>query len=56
MQIHMKTPEFAKVLEQKLFRIVDLVGFDLSPDEFEQFWIFGIFQGESPKLRSLYTA
>ncbi len=37
MQIHMKNPEFGKVLEQKLFRMVDLVGFDFSFDEFEQF-------------------
>ncbi len=35
-----KTPEFGKVLEQKLFRMVDLVGFDLFPDEIDQFWNF----------------
>ncbi len=37
LQIHMKTPEFGKVLEQKLSGTVDLVGFELSPDYFEQF-------------------
>ncbi len=37
MQIHMKNPEFGKVLEQKLFRIVDLVGFDFSTSRVEQF-------------------
>ncbi len=37
MQIHKENPEFGKVLEQKLFRIIDLVGFDLFPDKFELF-------------------
>ncbi len=38
-----KTPEFGKVLEQKKFRTADLVEFDITSDEFEKFWNFGIF-------------
>ncbi len=43
MQIHMKNPVFRKVLEQELFRMVTLMGLDLSPDEFERLCNFCIF-------------